>query len=117
MAESKVVSIRVPQTLLDTVDKLAETKYPSRNAGEKPNRTQVILDAIEAYISSPPDDVTKRHTLSAPLPDKLPSEWKDLIKGIVRAEVSTVSDAVNKRVDDIEAIARQMEESLGELTA
>ena len=50
MPDTKVVSIRVPISLLEAVDNLAEAKYPSRTGGT-PNRSQLILDAIEAYIN------------------------------------------------------------------
>ena len=102
MANSKVVSIRLPQTLLDALDRLAEVKYPSRQPGHKPNRTQIILDAIETYLSSSSGDVNSRHTPSASLPDKLPSEWEELVRQIVKAEVAT---------------ARQVKSCLGELSA
>jgi metal-responsive CopG/Arc/MetJ family transcriptional regulator len=64
MAESKVVSIRIPQELLDAVDRLAAVRYPSRRGGE-PNRSQVILDFIASGIETADDDtVNSRHTAS-----------------------------------------------------
>lgn len=61
MAESKVVSIRVPQELLNAVDQLAAVRYPSRR-GKEPNRSQLILDALESYVAHFDDTVSKCHT-------------------------------------------------------
>jgi metal-responsive CopG/Arc/MetJ family transcriptional regulator len=55
MAESKVVSIRIPQELLSAIDRLAAVRYPSRRGGE-PNRSQLILDLIESGIQTASDD-------------------------------------------------------------
>jgi metal-responsive CopG/Arc/MetJ family transcriptional regulator len=64
MAESKVVSIRIPQELLDAVDRLAAVRHPSRRGGE-PNRSQLILDLLEQGIQTADDDaVNKCHTVS-----------------------------------------------------
>jgi len=50
MANSPLVSIRIPPETLDQIDQLAERLYPSRRIGKKPNRSQVILDAIEQFL-------------------------------------------------------------------
>lgn len=63
MAESKVVSIRIPQDLLDAVDQLAAIRYPSRRGGE-PNRSQLILDALETYVANTDESEDNRHTAS-----------------------------------------------------
>ncbi len=63
MAESKVVSLRIPQDLLDAVDRLATIRYPSRR-GKEPNRSQLILDFIESGIQNADDTVNNRHTVS-----------------------------------------------------
>ena len=62
MAESKVVSIRIPQDLLDAIDRLAAQAYPSRRSGGEPNRSQVILDALAAYVKPFDDTVNSCHT-------------------------------------------------------
>jgi metal-responsive CopG/Arc/MetJ family transcriptional regulator len=65
MAESKVVSIRIPQELLDAIDRLAAVRYPSRRGGE-PNRSQLILDLIESSIQTATEDtVNNRITVSS----------------------------------------------------
>ena len=64
MAESKVVSLRIPQDLLDAIDRLAAIRYPSRRGGE-PNRSQLILDFIELGIqTAAADNVNSRRTVS-----------------------------------------------------
>ncbi len=60
MAESKVVSIRIPQELLSAIDRLAAVRYPSRRGGE-PNRSQLILDLIESGIQTATDDTVDNH--------------------------------------------------------
>lgn len=52
MAESRVISLRVPQNLLNCIDKLAADRYPSRRPDQEPNRSQLILDALENYAYS-----------------------------------------------------------------
>ena len=54
---SKVVSLRVPIEMYEAVDRFAGIKYPSRKAEGSPNRSQFILDAIQAYINTLSDDV------------------------------------------------------------
>lgn len=69
MAESKVISLRIPQDLLFEIDRLAAAQYPSRRPGAVPNRSQVLLNAISAYVSSRADlvnIVNKAQALDAP---------------------------------------------------
>jgi metal-responsive CopG/Arc/MetJ family transcriptional regulator len=51
MANSPLVSIRIPLETLAQLDELAEKLYPSRKVGGKPNRSQVILDAIANFLA------------------------------------------------------------------
>lgn len=51
MANSPLVSIRIPTETLERLDDLAQKLYPSRRRGKNPNRSQVILDAIEQYLA------------------------------------------------------------------
>ncbi|MBO1349626.1 MAG: hypothetical protein EBE86_020630 [Hormoscilla sp. GUM202] len=46
MTESKPISIRIPQELLEQVDAIARRYYPPRKHGAAPNRSQMILDFI-----------------------------------------------------------------------
>ncbi len=50
MANSKAISIRVPDELLGKIDLLAEDKYKSHKG--TPNRSLVVLDAIVAYFDT-----------------------------------------------------------------
>lgn len=52
MANSPLVSLRIPPETLKRIDKLAEKLYPSRKVGGKPNRSQVILDAIASFLDN-----------------------------------------------------------------
>jgi Arc/MetJ-type ribon-helix-helix transcriptional regulator len=49
--DSQIVSIRIPQDLLEKIDRIAKERYPQRN-GKPANRSQVILDAIEKMDES-----------------------------------------------------------------
>jgi Arc/MetJ-type ribon-helix-helix transcriptional regulator len=51
MANSPLVSVRIPPETLERVDRLAQKLYPPRRAGRQPNRSQVILDAIEQFLT------------------------------------------------------------------
>ncbi|AFZ13608.1 hypothetical protein Cri9333_2758 [Crinalium epipsammum PCC 9333] len=103
MADSKVVSIRVPDELLEAVDQLAGIKYPSRKAGDKPNRSQIILDALSAYIATANDTVNNpiseavnsSNTVSALLLDEMPETWRELIQSMIDQQVNSVNDTVN----------------------
>jgi metal-responsive CopG/Arc/MetJ family transcriptional regulator len=50
MANSKAISIRVPDELLEKIDQLAKEKYKSHKG--TPNRSLVVLDAIVAYFDT-----------------------------------------------------------------
>lgn len=51
MANSPLVSLRIPVETLERLDLLAEKLYPPRRAGGNANRSQVILDAIEQFLN------------------------------------------------------------------
>jgi hypothetical protein len=48
MAESKPVTIRIPEPWLSRIEALAAEKYPGRKGN--PNKSQVVLDAIDFYL-------------------------------------------------------------------
>jgi hypothetical protein len=50
MANSPLISVRIPPETLARIDRLAQKLYPPRRAGKPPNRSQVILDAINQYL-------------------------------------------------------------------
>jgi ABC-type Zn uptake system ZnuABC Zn-binding protein ZnuA len=56
MANSKAISIRIPDELLEKIDQLAEEKYKSHKG--TPNRSLVVLDAIVAYFGTLSDTET-----------------------------------------------------------
>lgn len=56
MANSPLVSIRIPRETLERLDQLAEKLYPPRRPGGNANRSQVILDAIEKLLQEFDED-------------------------------------------------------------
>lgn len=50
MANSPLVSVRIPPETLARIDQLAQKLYPPRREGKTPNRSQVILDAINQFL-------------------------------------------------------------------
>lgn len=50
MSESKTISLRIPENILTEIDRIAQEKYKSHKG--TPNRSLVILDALEAYINT-----------------------------------------------------------------
>lgn len=50
MANSPLVSVRIPPETLERIDQLAQKLYPPRRVGKAPNRSQVILDAIHLFL-------------------------------------------------------------------
>jgi hypothetical protein len=54
MSESKTISLRIPENILTEIDRIAQEKYKSHKG--TPNRSLVILDALEAYINTPSCD-------------------------------------------------------------
>lgn len=59
MANSPLVSIRIPAETLERLDNLAQELYPSRRRGKNPNRSQVILDAIEEFLRNHESEETQ----------------------------------------------------------
>ena len=57
MSESKTISLRIPENILTEIDRIAQEKYKSHKG--TPNRSLVILDALEAYINTPSCDANK----------------------------------------------------------
>jgi metal-responsive CopG/Arc/MetJ family transcriptional regulator len=88
MANSKAISIRVPDELLEKIDLLAEEKYKSHKG--TPNRSLVVLDAIVEYFNTL-SDISKIDTLSD-------SDNKHKIEELSTI-VSTLSDNVNSLME------------------
>lgn len=100
MAESKVVSIRIPQDLLDAIDRLAAQAYPSRRPSGEANRSQLILDFISSGIQHANEHtVNNRHTV--------PSE----------AIETRIEDLVDEKLAPIQEKLAALESALGECSA
>lgn len=63
MSNSPLVSIRIPPETLERLDNLAQILYPPRRSGRKPNRSQVILDAIEEFLAQHESEDTEETEL------------------------------------------------------
>lgn len=96
MAESKVVSIRVPQDLLDAIDRLAAKRYPSRRPDGDPNRSQLILDALEAFVENSDDTVKIFHTVSSP--EKIDAR----VTALVDERLASLQDKIAALEDQME---------------
>jgi len=48
MSKSTLVAVRVPSAILETLDKAVKDRLAT---DRKSNRSQIILDALEAYLS------------------------------------------------------------------
>jgi predicted DNA-binding protein len=93
MANSKAISIRVHDELLDKIDKLAEEKYKSRKG--TPNRSQVVLDALDAYFDTLSDNNNSEDIVS--LSDTVRIEDFQELRNIV----NTLSDSVRQLEDKV----------------
>jgi metal-responsive CopG/Arc/MetJ family transcriptional regulator len=92
MANSKAISIRIPDELLEKIDRLAEEKYKSHKG--TPNRSLVLLDAIVAYF----DTLSDTETISLMSDSVSIVDFQDL-----QEEVSRLKDTViqlDRRVSD-----------------
>jgi predicted DNA-binding protein len=102
MADSKAVSIRIPDELLAKIDDLAERKY--RSIKGKPNRSLVILDALVAHFDKLPD--TKNSNNAITLNDTVTiqdfQELQNLVNRMIgeieqlKKTVTTVSDSADE---------------------
>lgn len=91
MADSKAVSIRIPDELLAKVDDLAEKKYKSIKG--KPNRSLVILDALVAHFDKSPD--TENSNALVALNDTVTIQ-----------DFQELQNLVNKVVGDVERLKK-----------
>ncbi|MDM9380377.1 ribbon-helix-helix domain-containing protein [Chlorogloeopsis sp. ULAP01] len=70
MANSPLVSVRIPPEILERIDQLAQELYPSRRAGKNPNRSQVILDAIALFLEQHESSSTSTLDINEQLDDQ-----------------------------------------------
>lgn len=109
MAESKVISVRVSLELLEAIDKSAIERYPSRRG--EPNRSQVLLDALEAYFSPSVDSVDKLYTKSTP-------DASTVYTSSTNREIEErIVGLVEERLVPIQEKLAALEMELGELSA
>jgi lambda repressor-like predicted transcriptional regulator len=100
MSESKTISLRIPENILTEIDRIAQEKYKSHKG--TPNRSLVILDALESYINTSSCDA---NVLFASHDDVLTERVQELEKTVSRMledfnefkqSIIAVSDDVNK---------------------
>jgi metal-responsive CopG/Arc/MetJ family transcriptional regulator len=88
MANSKAISIRIPDELLEKIDLLAEEKYKSHKG--TPNRSLVVLDLIAAHFDTLSDTSKTKGVFS--LSDSVSTvEFNEL-----RDMVNTLSDSIRR---------------------
>jgi predicted DNA-binding protein len=88
MANSKAISIRIPDELLEKIDRLAEEKYKSHKG--TPNRSLVVLDAIAAYFDTLSD--ASKDEFFIPVSDSV----KNADFNQLQQEVNTLKDAIRQ---------------------
>lgn len=97
MAESKAISIRVPEILLKKIDLLAEEKYKSHKG--TPNRSLVVLDAIVAYFNTLSDTDNVEDIISVSDSVSI-ADFKEL-----RGTVITLSDSFESLRHELVALS------------
>jgi predicted DNA-binding protein len=103
MANSKAISIRVPDELLEKIDLLAEKKYKSHKG--TPNRSLVVLDAIVAYFDTLSDTGSFKN--AALVSDSVSiQEFRDLqiLFGTLSDSVVRLEKRINTLSDNVEQI-------------
>ena len=107
MPDSKAISVRIPSQLLDSLDVIAEKDYRAKSDG-KPNRSQVMLDALEAYIEQRQNEKNVDNTVSKEeLENALDFERKDM-EQIMYIEIrKAIKPALDKIYERLEALEKQ----------
>lgn len=103
MANSKAISIRVPDELLEKIDRIAEEKYKSHKG--TPNRSLVILDFIVTQLATLSDTNDRQDTVS--VSDSVSIEEFRRLWDCV----STLSDSVKKLSGDFIALSDNVKKS------
>jgi metal-responsive CopG/Arc/MetJ family transcriptional regulator len=106
MANSKAISIRIPDELLEKIDRLAEEKYKSHKG--TPNRSLVILDAIVAYFDTLSDtsDANRLKIVSDSVSIVEFKELRDSVKNLsdsvkqLENKILTLSDIDNPSINE-----------------
>ena len=111
MPDSKAISVRIPSQLLDSLDAIAEKDYRARSDG-KPNRSQVMLYALEAYIEQRESENTSSDDVDTAvskdeLEDALDSERKDMEQIMyieIRKAIKPPLDKIYERLEALEKL-------------
>jgi predicted transcriptional regulator len=93
MANSRAVSLRIPDELLEKIDRLANEKYKSHRG--TPNRSLVVLDAIVNYFSTMSDSVESIEVMAA---SDITDRRLEALENKFIALSDTVSIIVNDRL-------------------
>ena len=105
MPDSKAISVRIPSQLLYSLDAIAEKDYRARSDG-KPNRSQVLLDALEAYIEQRQNKNNVNNTVSKEeLENALDFERRDMEQIMyieIRKAVKPALDKIYERLEVLE---------------
>ena len=105
MPDSKAISVRIPSQLLDSLDAIAEKDYRARSDG-KPNRSQVMLDALEAYIEQRQNEKNVDNTVSKDeLENALDFERRDMEQIMyieIRKAIKPALDKIYERLEVLE---------------
>ena len=98
MSNSTLVAVRVPSEILEDLDKAVTDRLKT---DRKANRSQLILDALQAYLSQ------------TPLDDALLSQTVSNV-----SQPSLDTDSIQEQIDSaIAPIAAQVEDLRGKLPA
>ena len=105
MPDSKAISVRIPSQLLDSLDAIAEKDYRAKSNGY-PNRSQVMLDALEAYIEQRQNKNNVDNTVSKDeLENALDFERRDMEQIMyieIRKAVKPALDKIYERLEVLE---------------
>ena len=113
MPDSKAISVRIPSQLLDSLDVIAEKDYRAKSDG-KPNRSQVLLDALEAYIEQRDYQNVDNTVSKEELEDALDSERKDIEQIMyieIRKAIKPPLDKIYERLEALESAKKQPREA------
>jgi metal-responsive CopG/Arc/MetJ family transcriptional regulator len=117
MSESKTISLRIPENILTEIDRIAQERYKSHKG--TPNRSLVILDALEAYINTSSCDANKDTIASHD--DVLIERVQELEKTVFsliedfkqfKESIVAANDDANKVVDLPDPISNSVEADL-----
>ena len=113
MPDSKAISVRIPSQLLGSFDAIAEKDYRAKSDG-KPNRSQVLLDALEAYIEQRDYQNVDNTVSKEELEDALDSERKDMEQIMyieIRKAIKPPLDKIYERLEALEGARKQPREA------